>query len=66
MTRRILISRDELGSWFIRAVSFVVDRVADKEMVYHCNENLGGPFPSLGEATAALAVIDSAEKPGDG
>ena len=46
---RIAIVLNE-GRWFVRRVAYVVQDDGKGEMVYHCDENLGGPLLSIDEA----------------
>ena len=34
------------GQWFIRRLAYTVRDDIKGEMVYHCDENLGGPYAS--------------------
>lgn len=34
------------GMWFIRRVAYTVQDDVRGEMVYHCDEHIGGPFVS--------------------
>jgi hypothetical protein len=40
------------GRWFVRHIAAVVEDGVKGEMVYHCDEHLGGPFPTPEEAVA--------------
>lgn len=42
------------GAWFIRRVACVHQDDTKGEMVYHCDENIGGPFASLNDAAGVL------------
>lgn len=48
---RILIVRNG-GSWYVRRVTCVVRDAIKDEMIYHCDEPLGDPYPTLDEAVA--------------
>ena len=40
------------GSWFVRRIAWVHRNDAKRETIYHCNEDLGGPFDTVDEAVA--------------
>lgn len=50
---RIAVVLNE-GKWFLRRIASVHQDDTRGEMVYHCDENLGGPFASLNDAAGAL------------
>lgn len=42
------------GQWFIRRIACTVRDDVKGEMVYHCDENLGGPFVSWRDMADAV------------
>jgi hypothetical protein len=57
--KRIAIVNDG-EHWFVRGIASSTQRtVPIDEMVYHCDENLGGPFDELVEAVLqARRILD--------
>lgn len=61
---RIAIVLNE-GRWFVRRIALVHQDDTRGEMVYHCDENLGGPFLSIDEAAdTAEAYLQSVSNRG--
>jgi hypothetical protein len=54
---RVLIVCDAEGQWYVRRVAAVTD-MAGGSRSYRCDEDLGGPFPSLEKAAAHLRQRD--------
>jgi len=51
------------GEWFIRRIAWTHQDDTKGEMVYHCDEHLGGPFAGWREmADAVDAYLVSATK----
>lgn len=50
---RIAVVLNE-GAWFLRRIAYVVQDDVKGEMVYHCDENLGGPYTALSDAIGPL------------
>ena len=50
---RVAIVLNE-GKWFVRRVAWVHQDDTNGEMIYHCDENLGGPFASLSDAAGTV------------
>lgn len=44
------------GRWFIRRIALVHRDDANGEMVYHCDEDLGGPYEALSDAIGPLEL----------
>lgn len=42
------------GQWFIRRIAYVVQDDAEGEMVYHCDDHIGGPFSSWRDLANAV------------
>jgi len=58
MRQRVALVRDEQDRWFIRRVSYNRFDMDVNEMVYICDQHLGGPFESVQEAIEKLEEID--------
>jgi len=42
------------GLWYIRHIAYVHQDDTEGEMVYHCDEHIGGPFSSWRQMTDAV------------
>lgn len=42
------------GQWFIRRIAYTVQDDVKGEMVYHCDEHLGGPFAAWSDMAKAV------------
>ncbi len=42
------------GQWYIRRIAYTVQNRTKGEMVYHCDEYLGGPFASWRDMANAV------------
>lgn len=52
-TPRLAIVLNE-GRWFIRRIAHVHQDDTKGEMIYHCDEHLGGPYASLSDTVGPL------------
>lgn len=59
---RLLIVQDYEGRWFLRQVAFNRQDDIANEMVYHCDQHLGGPYESLAEVPAVANIIEQCAK----
>ena len=42
------------GQWFIRRIAYTVQDDAKGEIVYHCDQHLGGPFAAWSDMAKAV------------
>ncbi len=60
---RVLIVCDDTGKWFVRRVRMTEHNLDLDQMIYHCDEPLGGPYDDLAGAVARVQRLPRGKRP---